>query len=307
MPDIAIWNQCNSHCIMCTNSSEYQTRKNSTYYSLKKLKEVWGQRPIKPHESLSFTGGETTIHPQFFKVVHWFHKKFPKSPVVIASNGRMFYYKEFTKNLLKINNIHIEVALHGHDAKSHDAITRSKGSFKQTIAGIHNLIKYKKPSQGLELRLIITKLTYKNLDKILAFIKSEFNIKKIQSVVLIFIEMEGQAQDNLNVVGVSYKEVMKYLPKVVDTWLPVFKDLRLYHFPLCIIPPKYWPYTWRTLRAEEIIYLPACKKCPYKKYCLGIHDHYSKLMGGKEFKPPKNVKVKTRDYFYNPIVSASRE
>ena len=213
----------------------------------------------------------------------------------------MFYYQSFTKKILKFHNLLLEIAIHGYDEKTHDFITRTKGSFKQTIEGIHNILRYKNDSQELEIRIIITKFTYKNLDKILAFIKNEFDIKQIKSVVLIFIEIEGQAKDNLNIVGITYKEVMKFLPKVVAKWSSLFSDLRLYHFPLCVLPPKLWPFSWRTLRGEEVMFLSSCNKCLYKKYCLGIHRDYITLIGDKEFKPPRKIKIKTNRSFYKPI------
>ena len=301
MPDIAIWNQCNNHCLMCTNPFVFQLEENGAFYLFDNLKKVWANRKFKSNDPLSFTGGEPTIHPDFFKVINWFHAQYPKNRVVIASNGRMFYYQSFTKKILKFHNLLLEIAIHGHDEKTHDFITRTKGSFKQTIEGIHNILRYKNDSQELEIRIIITKFTYKNLDKILAFIKNEFDIKQIKSVVLIFIEIEGQAKDNLNIVGITYKEVMKFLPKVVAKWSSLFSDLRLYHFPLCVLPPKLWPFSWRTLRGEEVMFLSSCNKCLYKKYCLGIHRDYITLIGDKEFKPPRKIKIKTNRSFYKPI------
>lgn len=301
MPDIAIWNRCNNHCIMCTNPFIFQLEKNGYYYLYKTLILVWAGYKFKSNDSLNFTGGEPTIHPDFFKIIDWFHARSPKSNIAIASNGRMFYYKNFTKNLLKINNLLLEIAVHGYDERTHDLITRTKGSFKQTIEGIHNILRFKNDSQELEIRIIITKLTYKNLDKILAFIKNEFDIKQIRDIVLIFLEMEGQAETNFNIVGITYKEVMKFLPQVVNKWASCFNDLRLYHFPLCVLPSELWPDAWRTLRAEEVMFLPRCNKCLFEKYCLGIHRDYLTLVGNKEFKAPKMIKIEASNFFNKPI------
>lgn len=300
MPDIAIWNKCNNHCVMCTNSSAFQLD-DSIPYSFKNIKERWGTLQLKPSDTISLTGGEPTIHPDFIKIARWFRKQYPNNKLVIASNGRMFYYITFIKNLLKINDLLLEIAIHGFDENSHDSITRVKGSFKQTIEGIHNILRYKNESQELEIRIIITKLTYKNLDKILSFIKNEFDINQIRDIVLIFMEMEGQVKDNFKSVGITYKEVMKYLPQVVNKWASHFHDFRLYHFPLCVLPLQLWPYAWRTLRGEEVIFLSKCNKCFFQKYCLGIHRDYSLLIGNKEFKPLKRRQVKLSNSFYHPI------
>lgn len=301
MPDIAVWNMCNNHCLMCSNPFDFQLEVNNAKYSFEDIKQRWSNRKILPSDSLCLTGGEPTSHPDFFRLVSWFHHQYPDNQIVIASNGRMFSYLGFTKNLLKINNLLVEIAIHGNDDKTHDFVTRTKGSFKQTIEGIHNILRNKKESQSLEIRIIISKLTYKNLDKILDFINREFDVKKIRDVVLIFIEMEGQAEDNKNITGVTYKEVMKFLPQTVEKWVSHFNDLRLYHFPLCVLPPKLWKYAHRTLRGEEIVFIPRCKKCLYKKYCLGIHYDYIPLFGDKEFTPPPKMKIETSEIYQHPI------
>ena len=308
MPDIAIWNRCNSHCVMCTNPKDYQEEENSSQYTFESLKKRWLNRDIDPDDDLSLTGGEPTIHPDFFNILKWFRNNYPQNRIVIASNGRMFSYENFTKRCLQMNDMGIEIAIHGWDAKSHDAITRTPGSFKQTVKGIHNIIKYKNESQYLEIRIVITKLTYQHLDKILSFIQNEFSLNDIRDIVLIFMEMEGQAQDNFKIVGVTYTQVKKYLPEVVRKWSKEIKDLRIYHFPLCTIPVDLWKYAWRTQRPEEITYLPQCNKCPYKKYCLGVHKDYLRLIGGQEFKPiKKKIFIRESKSFYHPIISAKEE
>jgi len=301
MPDIAIWNRCNSHCVMCTNPADFQKENDSFSYTISTLQDRFGSLDIDEFDNLNLTGGEPTVHPDFFKIIHWFRTQYPKNKIAIASNGRMFYYQSFTKKLLKINNLLVEIAIHGYDERSHDMITRVKGSFKQTVEGIHNIFRYKNNSQELEIRIIITKLTYKNLDKILAFVKNEFDVEQIRDITLIFMEMEGQAKDNFNIVGITYKEVMKYLPQVVNEWVSQFNDFRLYHFPLCVLPPELWRYSWRTLRGEEVMFLSRCNKCPFKKYCLGIHRDYLTLIGDKEFKPPKKIKIEKSNFSYKPI------
>lgn len=301
MPDIAIWNRCNNHCLMCSNPFDYQLLENSDKYTFDLLKSRWAKRKILLDDNLSLTGGEPTSHPDFFKIISWLHSDYPYNKIVIASNGRMFSYLDFTKNLLKINNLKIEIAIHGYDAITHDFITRTKGSFAQAVKGIHNVIQLKNNSQEIEIRIIITKYTYKNLDKILEFIVNEFDLNKIHNVVLIFVELEGQAQDNIHLIGLTYSEVMRVLPKVIERWSSKISDLRLYHFPLCVLPPKLWPYTFRTLRQEEVVFLPRCNKCFYKKYCLGIHYDYIPLMGDKEFIPPKKIKIKATGNYLHPI------
>lgn len=289
---------------MCTNPPDFREREGSFSYSKKNLLsrvESWGEKGIGM-DNINLTGGEPTIHPDFLFLLRKIRKILPENRIIIVSNGRMFSYPRFAKECLKINNLSLEIALHGPNAKLHDKVTSVKGSFDQTIAGLDNILKYKKTFQELEIRIIITKITYKHLGETVGFIKKRF--PEVDRVVLIFMEMEGIATKNFKLVGLRYDELKPYLDlKKMVEWGRGLREIRLYHFPLCVLEPKLWQYAWRTLRGEEIVFLESCRECRYKKYCLGVHRDYLKLIGGREFKPiKKEINLKTGSYFHHPII-----
>jgi len=310
MPVISIWNKCNSNCIMCTNPSDFQAKDSHGNYGFDELKKRLGAAKIFDEkgnlidDKMILTGGEPTIHPDFFRILSFIKRTFPPVIIELDTNGRRFCYPSFTKKVLRFKRINIYTSLHGFNAKTHDAITRTPGSFLQTIKGIENVFKYK--SLGLhefELRIIITKLTYKYTEKILEFIKNHF--PEVDRIVIIFMEMEGQAKKNFKIVGLTYTQFKRFIPKIAK-WIPEFKGFRFYHFPLCTINYSLWKYTWRTLPEYEITFLPKCEVCLYKKYCLGIHKDYLEKVGSDEFKPIKKKYIieGTTDK-YRPIQNVS--
>lgn len=306
MPVICIWNKCNSRCIMCTNPSDFQAKDPYKDYSFNELKKrisgirIFDNKGNFIDDKIILTGGEPTIHPDFFKILSFIRKKLPLVIIELDTNGRRFYYSSFTKRVLGFGKINIYTSLHGFNEKTHDAITRTPRSFSQTVKGIQNLLKYKKLGlHELELRIIITKLTYKYVEKILKFIKENF--LQVDRIVIIFMEMEGQAGNNFKIVGLTHSQFQTFIPKIAK-WIPEFKGFRFYHFPLCKISQSLWKYVWRTLPEYEVTFLPQCKTCLYKKYCLGIHKDYLKKIGGKEFKPiKKKYIIKETGNFYHPI------
>jgi len=306
MPVICIWNKCNSRCIMCTNPSDFRAKDPYKHYSFKKLKKrisgirIFDNKGNLIDDKIILTGGEPTIHPDFLKIFSFIRKKFPQLIIEFDTNGRRFYYASFVKEVLSFGRMNIYISLHGFDKKSHDAVTRTPGSFLQTVKGIENILKYKNLGlHELELRIIITKLTYQYIEKILKFIKEDF--PQVDRIVVIFMEMEGQAGDNFKIVGLTYSQFQKFIPKIAK-WIPKFKEFRFYHFPLCVIERSLWKYVWRTLPAYEITFLPRCKTCFYKRYCLGIHKDYLEKIGQKEFKPIRNkYLIKETNNFYHPI------
>jgi len=284
---------------MCTNPSDFQNEDPYKNYSFNVLKERINKIKLID-DKIILTGGEPTIHPNFLKLISFIRKKFPQVIIEMDTNGRRFCYPSFTKEVLLFGNINVYTSLHGFDAKTHDAITRTPGSFSQTIKGIRNLLKYKKLGlHELELRIIITKLTYQYVEKILKFINE--NLPQVNRIVVIFMEMEGQAGDNFKIVGLTHAQFQGFILGIAK-WISKFKEFRFYHFPLCTINQSLWKYTWRTLPDYEVTFLPNCRNCLYKKYCLGIHKDYLKKVGGEEFQPIKNkYLIKETNNFYHPI------
>jgi len=304
MPDFCVWNRCNNKCTMCSNPADFQRKDVSEKYSFENIVERTQRNADswrKSRENINLTGGEPTIHPRFLELCYWFRKNFPYNRLVLATNGRMFSYSWFAKNFLQINNIVIETAILGPTSKLHDAITRVNGSFEQTLKGISNILKYRGRAQETELRVILIKQNYKLLGKILSLIFNKFS--SVDRVTIIFPEPEGECGQNYEKVGITYAQVKEKTTSTIKKWSGKFKDLRLYHFPLCTINPKLWKYAWITQRRDEVDYLPICNNCSYKRYCCGIHKDYLKIIGGGEFKPPKtNLKFQIKKNPYHPII-----
>jgi len=301
--DLNVWDKCNNKCLMCTNpDSPWPAFDGSFDYSykaiIKRIEKI--KEKIRLDDSIYLTGGEPTLHPQFLDILKYLSKNFPDQKITLLTNGRRFIYKDFAKKVLEINdNFDIDVSLHGPAADICDRITRTPDSFKQTIKGLENLLFYKK-QHTVGIRFVITKLSYKYIPHFLETIKKHF--PSIDKIIFLFWEPEGQAIKNLESVKVTYNQVKPYLEKIR---LPAksLKEIRFYHFPLCVIPERFWPYAWRTLRADEITFIKNCDKCFYKDYCLGIHKDYLKYMGDKEFMPlrKKHLDIKETGNIYKPI------
>jgi MoaA/NifB/PqqE/SkfB family radical SAM enzyme len=262
------------------------------------------KKQISSSDAIILTGGEPTLQPRFLDVLKFIRDNFPKQEIRILTNGRKFIYSDFAKEVLKTDNLNIAVSLYGPNARIHDSITRAKGSFDQTIKGIANILSLKNNGQIIEIRTVISRLSYQHLGQILNLIKERFS--SVDRVILIFMEVEGQADKNFRGVGITYSQVRPFLEKLYPVFNN-FKELRLYHFPLCALEPKFWPFVWRTLPTKEVAFNLSCRQCNYKKHCLGIHKGYLEKMGDKEFGPIKEeIKIKKKADFYHPIIEIKK-
>ncbi len=295
---------------MCSNPPEFGLSKNHRLYSYRQLTNRirnYSRRVLKNKETIYLTGGEPTTHPDFLKLIRWIRKNFPDNEIACLSNARMFCYEEFAKEVLKTEGLKLEIAFHGHTSALYAKITGVPNGFEQTVQGIKNVLRYRRADHCLELRIVLLRQNYEKIDALLNF--AHANFKGLDSIILIFPEFEGQARDNFKRVSLTYSEIKRDIEKNIRKWSKKIDDLRLYHFPLCALDPEFWPSTWRTLPERELAFPSSCENCLYKRFCMGVHKDYLKIVGEKEFHPlTEKISLRTSragDFPYHPIISVS--
>jgi len=254
------------------------------------------------HDSFSISGGEPTLSPHLFEIIKKINRLFSDKKIICLSNGRRFFYKDYTRGFLQLTtNLELIIPIHGQNARVHEGITRSKGSFNQTIKGLNNVFRFKKKKQIVEIRIVVHGLNYKLLKEITLFIKHTF--PTLNRLVFVFFEIEGQSAKNIAKMKLAYSELVPYMDEIFS-FIPSFPEVRFYHFPLCTLPVKFYPYIWRTLPSFEVSYSALCKKCILKTSCLGVHKGYLDYFGDLEFKPrAESIKIKKSGVWHHPIES----
>lgn len=291
---------------MCTNPNNVAKEIPPTLNNLIERVERFyhGNQEFKENYKgvFSITGGEPTLSPYLFLSIKKINELFPGTKIICLTNGRMFSYVDYAKEFLQLDaNLEIAISIHGHNAKLHDRISQTPGSFLETLRGLENILRFKKFGLVIEVRIVIHKLNYKFLENITRFIKNEF--PQVNRFVYIFFEIEGQAEKNIKALKLTYTQLLPYITKIYNL-ISYFSDTRFYHFPLCTLPVKFFPYIWRTLPKFEVAFLKTCKDCNLKKLCLGIHKGYLKHIGTSEFQPIKDsLDIKEDSNWHHPIMS----
>lgn len=277
MPEIPIWHKCNSNCIMCTNMDSFIASPDDHYdfdFQMQRLKK-FSRKLWKDH--FLFSGGEPTLHPGFLSILEGFRKEFPRVPIYLLTNGRRFCYPDFTRDAMRLGKTPFDtvVTIHGYNASTHDSITRSRGSFSQAMRGLENIFKLRGPGQGVEIRIVLHKLTSPWLDRTLAAILKAFPDTAGYRLVLIYFEVEGQAEKNFSRIKLSLGECAARIWECNKS-LKKFSEVRLYHFPLCILKEDLRPFAWDSLPGEDVCALEECRSCALKKKCPGVPAWYPK-------------------------------
>lgn len=82
---------------------------------------------------LTFTGGEVFTRSDFIELL-WYAKKLRFAPRFFTN--AVLIDDDVADELKRIRPLEIGVSIYGHTAETHDEITRLKGSFDRTIAGV---------------------------------------------------------------------------------------------------------------------------------------------------------------------------
>lgn len=293
MPDISLWNKCNNRCIMCTNPKEYSFSNPVGNYDIKtQIKKInlylngiedvyYSNKDRKDY--INITGGEPTIHPHFFYIIKYLSEKIKNLPITILSNGRKFADEKFTKKFSNISDERFTVAVsfHSYKKETFEKITRVKNSFEQTLNGITNLSKYFKGN--IEIRTVVHKLNIKDLENTMWFIKDLLLTHKKWYYVVIHYEIEGMGEYNKERIKLKLKESSEIIEKI-DIRLLEMINVRLYHFPLCVLNRRLRRYSWITLPKEEVVFTTKCQGCNLRKRCVGLMKRYYELYGDSELK-----------------------
>lgn len=257
--------KCNSNCIMCP-SSDY-SRKNGNTADIQSLIEMAKHIPVDT-KHLTITGGEPFMAGKsIFEFISFLRDKYEMTEFLILTNGRIFAVKEYANLLWESlpQKCIIGIPVHGACASTHDAITRVDGSFRQTIAGIKNLLALK---IRVEIRLVVCKLNLKDFESLAELIIKE--LPTVEYVSIMATEMTGNAFLNREQVWVPYRKAFLAVASAVKKLIENEVDVKLYNFPLCTVKKEFWTLCEKSISPDKVRYAAVCDSCLYKKACGGV-------------------------------------
>ena len=291
--DIKIGFKCNNHCQFCVQGDKRFKYENRT---IKQIRDSLKKASKQGIEGVVFTGGEPTIHPDILQAVS-IAKDLGFKSIQIQSNGRMFAYFDFCKNLINAGVNEFSPALHSSKPEIHDELTSSPGAWSQVIQGINNL---KLLGQYVLTNTVITSKNYQDLPN-LARLLVKLDVNQFQFA---FPHILGTANKNKDWLIPRISQIMPYVKKGLDIGLNASKIVMTEAIPYCLmqgyeeyIAEKVIPQT-KVVDAESIIenytaYRVSqgkakgekCQVCSYNKLCEGPWKEYPEIYGWAEFIP----------------------
>ena len=130
--DMALTFRCQNNCVHCYAGGPHETAELNT----NQWKEVIDRLSQIGVFILTFTGGEPTLREDLPELLLYAQKKGMVTGLI--TNGRKLKDKAYVKTLEEAGLDFVQITLESHVPKVHDLMTATKGSWKETVAGIKN-------------------------------------------------------------------------------------------------------------------------------------------------------------------------
>ena len=264
---------CSNRCIMCCQPPKHGDDSEHLYQ--KNLAVI--ASADSDTDYVCITGGEPTlIGDKLFIYMHKIWERMPDAEIHFLTNGRKFaeveYLTAFVKNVK--GNMVLGIPLHSDNPIDHDYISGAKGSFYETLKGLHNLGLL---GFNIELRVILLQQNCQRLPKIAEFIS--LNLPFVSQVSIMGLEITGYAEKRFQEVWIDPIFCTTELTRAVACLEQSRIQVRLFNIPLCLLPPQLWNYSCRSISNWKQTYLAVCERCKVKEQCCGMFSTSKRYSG----------------------------
>lgn len=201
---VRITTLCNNSCIFCLDADETKRK----HKPIAELRRMFAEGIKEGCTRLILSGGEPSTHPDFLKIIR-LGKKLGYKKIQTITNGRMYCYESFLKSAISAGLDEITFSIHGHTPELHDSLTRSPGSFEQTVQGIKNALKHK-VIVGAD--IVLNKQNCKYFPAIINFL-TNLGVREFD---ILYPVPFGNAWKNKSLIYFNIKKALPYIHKGFD-------------------------------------------------------------------------------------------
>jgi MoaA/NifB/PqqE/SkfB family radical SAM enzyme len=286
---------CNNDCEFCVVAAKRGRPDRTTEEVREELKQAFqgGARQVV------FTGGECTLRKDLCDLVA-FARSLGFISVHIQTNGSSFVSMDLCKRLLGAGMTEFNPSLHGATASMHDSLTGRKGSFRQTVLGIHNVRKLTQGRMPILTNTVIVRKNYTSLADIARLLVG----LRVHQIQFAFVHAQGNAARHYKRVVPRKSDVMPFVFKALDVAMKANVRVMTEAIPPCLmkgyeqfIAEPFIPSTevrergklverFEDVRISEAkVKFVQCQTCRFDRTCEGPWREYPEYYGSQEFQP----------------------
>jgi cyclic pyranopterin phosphate synthase len=203
---------CNNNCIFCMEEDREGRYEQNSAITADDVRQILdGARGA---EEVCFTSGEPTTNPLLPDYVRWARERGYRR-ISIMTNGRMLSQPPYAQKLLSAGMNRFYVSIHGHEQKLHEGLTRTPGSFAQTVRGIdvvRTLARAGRVPVELHTSTVITHRNLPHLGAIYRFLRAH----GIDQVVFNVMQANGRAHTFFEQIFPRYTEIAAQFRRFLD-------------------------------------------------------------------------------------------
>jgi MoaA/NifB/PqqE/SkfB family radical SAM enzyme len=275
--------KCNNNCVFCYESDTSE----GFSYKKKSLDEIKEQleKAALEYDMVIFLGAEPTLRSDFVDILK-FAKGLGFKRLSFSTNGRQFKDPEFAKQVAESGVSCVAVSLVGGTAETHDAQTRSPGSFNELVAGLKNILPYQNDSFVISVSFTMNRMNYAEMGIVIDLL-SELGVKEVsfrntgplsgrtfgkEELIMKMSDMSAYICDVMEkkgLLGESAPPFQFFLQEFLPCSLPV--GARQHIFPN------------KVTGENKYMRMALCENCVYTE-CPGVLRTYADIYGTEEFK-----------------------
>lgn len=287
---------CQNSCVFCSERDQLD-KYGSFFVPLGQITKQISNKKRLGLTHLTLTGGEPTLHPDFFEIL----KKAKSSgfKTYASSNGGRFFEEKFCRQALPFLD-EICFSLHGHTPESHNFHTKNPMSFALLMKALENVGKFGK-NNFIFFNIVATRYNFESLEEIMS-LAIHLGAKQI---LISNLAPEGNGLKNFRDLSVPLDKFSKKIPALTALAKNKKIAVRFFGLPLCVLGKDgvssndLWWSPRLTIEKkggglkETLSLCPTrkrmkpvkCSTCAAKKLCGGVFEKYYREFGDKHLKP----------------------
>lgn len=287
--------RCNSNCIFC--AADHPLENDNREMSLSEFNNVLDKCHVESGDRVIINGGEPTVHKDFWAILD--AVKMRGATIDLFTNGKKLADNNFAVRVLDYDNIHVRVPLFGSTPEKHDFLTGIKGNFEATTMGLDNLYNNMRGHATLEIKLLMSKATIPENEKIYELIKSRWNHEAIRVSLNPLLISDCVIQQKDMFID-TYEAMMIQSEPLIRRAYADGTDFSVALVPFCAFPNEellnmcrgrkaggkfHYASPGFTKKVNEHEWDQPCHKCLYYGECNGFSKKYVEYLGEGVMKP----------------------
>lgn len=296
---VSLTTHCNAACSFCCVGDILNRPELNP--SDEKIREVMVSARARGCTTLSFTGGEPTVHPRFAQLCRE-GRELGYSAITINTNGIKFKSRTWTEEVLAAGLTCADFSIHGHTAELHDEMMSRPGAFDAVVLAMQHLRELA-PRYGTTLgsTTVVTSKNAAHVEAIAAFL-----------IDLGFVSLrfkhafEGAEGTDKQLVS-PYASALEPLQRAVALAHARGVGVQVTHFPLCLLGDAAVFAT--DLLEERVLSIThrqdvasdgraslhrrvageACSRCRLRGSCTGLDERYPSASAEAALRPVETL------------------